>query len=131
MRGFLDSTCCRTRKPFPGRTSHLMKTHQRRIVRSALALGVLTLNSYFTQKAEAASWTTNSPMTVARDGHTGTLLPTGMVLVAGGINSSGVLSRTELYDPATGTWTTAATLNTARTGHTTTLLTNGKVLVAG
>jgi hypothetical protein len=57
------------------------------------------------------------------------LLPSGQVLVAGGL--SGFESSTELYDPATGTWTATGSLITARSKHTATLLPNGKVLVAG
>ena len=64
--------------------------------------------------------------------HTATLLPNGMVLVAGVRNGSiAVLASAELYDPASGTWTPTGSLNTARTDHTATLLPNGMVLVAG
>ena len=59
------------------------------------------------------------------------MLRDGKVLVAGGINSDGIISTTELYDPRTGTWTTTGSLNTARYAHTATLLRNGMVLVAG
>jgi subtilisin-like proprotein convertase family protein len=67
----------------------------------------------------------------ARGGHTATLLNNGQVLVAGGGNSSGILSSAELYDPASGTWTMTGPMNNPRTQHTATLLTNGLVLVAG
>ncbi|MFZ0928578.1 MAG: kelch repeat-containing protein, partial [Syntrophobacteraceae bacterium] len=72
-------------------------------------------------------------LNTARAYHTATLLPSGMVLVAGGtVNvGSSVLSSCELYDPSTGTWTPTGNLNTARAYDTATLLTNGKVLVAG
>ena len=61
-----------------------------------------------------------------------TLLPNGMVLAVGGWYSRfGVLSSTELYDPATDLWTTAASLATARVFHTATMLPSGKVLVVG
>ena len=51
--------------------------------------------------------------------HTATLLPNGMVLVAGGrdgisFTPSDVLASAELYDPASGTWTATGSLNTAR-----------------
>ena len=71
------------------------------------------------------------PQRRARRIHTATLLPNGMVLVAGGSGNSGYLASTELYDPATGTWTATGSLNTARDSHTATLLPNGMVLVAG
>ncbi len=77
------------------------------------------------------TWTATGSMAAARTNHTATLLPTGQVLVAGGIASAGTLASAELYDPATGTWTTTGSLTTARWSHTATLLPNGKVLVAG
>jgi Galactose oxidase, central domain len=67
-------------------------------------------------------------MSVARSGHTATLLPDGRVLVVGG-NSS--ITTSEIYDPALNEWTIAGNLSTARVGHTATLLPNGQVLVLG
>jgi hypothetical protein len=68
----------------------------------------------------------------ARQDHTATLLPNGIVVVAGGHDSNGNTSASaELYDPASGTWTATGSLNTARDQHTATLLPNGMVLVAG
>jgi WD40 repeat protein len=67
-----------------------------------------------------------------REFPTATLLPNGMVLVAGGFGFGGVSSASaELYDPASGSWTTTGSLGTARFWHTATLLPNGNVLVAG
>ncbi|MGH8094559.1 MAG: kelch repeat-containing protein [Chthoniobacterales bacterium] len=68
-------------------------------------------------------------LATAREFHTATLLPNGMVLVAGG--NGNFLASAELYDPATGTWTATGSLATARALHTATLLPNGMVLVAG
>ena len=64
--------------------------------------------------------------------HTATLLPSGMVLIAGG-NSNGVtaLSSTSIYNPASNTSSSGPNLSTARYDHTATLLPNGKVLVVG
>jgi WD40 repeat protein len=58
------------------------------------------------------------------------LLPSGKVLVAGGVNVSGTLASAELYDPTSRTWTATGSLATARSNHTATLLPNGHVLVA-
>ncbi len=69
-------------------------------------------------------------MTIARFGHTLTLLPNGKVLVAGGFNNW-TTADAEVYDPATGHWTPTGSITTARYAHTATLLPNGKVLVAG
>ena len=84
----------------------------------------------------SGTWTSTGNLNTARALHTATLLPSGMVLVAGGHDgptfapSFEVLSSAELYDPASGTWTVTGSLNTARYLHTATLLPNGMVLVA-
>ena len=75
---------------------------------------------------------TSGALNTARYLNTTTLLPNGLVLVAGGIDvNTNTLSSAELYNPATGTWTNTGSLNTARNWHTATLLTNGLVLIAG
>jgi hypothetical protein len=84
----------------------------------------------------AATFTsTTGSMTVARSGHTATLLLSGKVLITGGGNASA-----ELYDPdPTGKMFTATRgeMTAARSGHTATLLANaappntGKVLIVG
>ena len=67
-----------------------------------------------------------------RLGHTSTLLPTGEVLIAGGVSSAGTyLTSAELFNPATGAFTFTASMKTARELFTATLLNNGQVLVAG
>ncbi len=64
--------------------------------------------------------------------HTATLLPSGLVLVASGEDSTGnPLASAELYDPNAGTWSYTGNLKTARYRHTATLLPNGQVLIAG
>ena len=80
------------------------------------------------------SWTTVNPLTTGRSVHTATLLPSGKVLVVGGLNtaaSASSIAVAELFDPATNTWTPAGSLSNARYAHTATLLSNGKVLIAG
>ena len=76
------------------------------------------------------NWTVTGSLNTARYLHTATLLPSGMVLIAGGSDSNfSVSSSAELYDQTSGTSTLTGSLNTARMLHTATLLPNGTVLV--
>jgi len=77
------------------------------------------------------TFTPTGSLNTARWEHTATLLNNGMVLMAGGYNSSGYLASAELYSPTTGTFTPTGSLNTARYYCTATLLNNGMVLMAG
>src|SRR5262249_31707724 len=91
---------------------------------------------YENNRPTTGHWTlTPNQMRTPRHSHTATLLPTGLVLVAGGDTVvTGAISPTrsaELYDPNSGLWKLTGDLNFARFGHTATLLANGKVLVAG
>jgi len=86
----------------------------------------------------AAFMPTTGSMTVARDGHTATLLLNGQVLIAGGTDASSSLASAELYDPTSQTFTaTTGRMTIARIAHSATLLANstlpnyGKVLLAG
>ena len=81
------------------------------------------------EPAGCSSWTPTGSLNTARDSHTATLLPNGIVLVAGGFGP--VRASAELYDTVSGTWTPTGSLNTGRAQHTATLLPNGMVLVAG
>ena len=80
-------------------------------------------------------WTATGTLNRARYAHTATLLPNGMVLVAGGccdVNGyQQSLKSSELWDPATGQWTITGDLGTAHAYHTATVLSDGTVLVAG
>jgi hypothetical protein len=82
---------------------------------------------------DTGTWTATGSMDEAHCSPTATLLGTGKVLVAGGINCSSydALATAELYDPGSGTWSAAEGMVEARSGHTATLLLNGNVLVAG
>jgi hypothetical protein len=84
------------------------------------------------------TFTATGSMTVARQLHTATLLPSGKVLIAGGddesdpaTNSEGTLGSAELYDSAAGTFRPTGNMTAAREAHTATLLSNGVVLIAG
>ncbi len=65
---------------------------------------------------------------------TATLLPGGMVLVAGGIYAPPARlarSSAELYNPRSTTWTLTGSMGVARASQTATLLPDGRVLVVG
>jgi hypothetical protein len=76
------------------------------------------------------SWTPVASMNQARALHTATLLSTGKVLVAGGLQPA-TLSSAELYDPVLNTWTPIASMSTPRSSHAALRLSDGRVLVAG
>lgn len=84
----------------------------------------------------AGTWTPTGSMTISRVYHTGTLLPNGAVLVAGGMGGTaggavGIQASAELYDPLAGTWTATESMTVSRDYHTATPLPNGAVLVVG
>ncbi|HVA67640.1 MAG TPA: kelch repeat-containing protein [Elusimicrobiota bacterium] len=71
---------------------------------------------------------TITPMNAKRVDATGTLLPDGTVLVAGGVDNTGTVQNTvEVYNPATGNWATsgASFMSARRFAHTATLLKTG------
>jgi N-acetylneuraminic acid mutarotase len=96
------------------------------LLAAAVAIGVLPA------VAQAAGvWSATGSLSSPRSDAAAAALQNGDVLVAGGIDSSGVLSSAELYDPATGTWSSAGSMSDGRQNFTATTLTNGKVLVTG
>ena len=70
-------------------------------------------------------------LTISQTGYTGTLMPSGMILIVGGGDASGTTAEVRLLDPASGVLTLTGALDTARGGHTATLLQDGRVLVTG
>ncbi|MBI3756692.1 MAG: hypothetical protein HY267_01820, partial [Deltaproteobacteria bacterium] len=64
-------------------------------------------------------------------GHSATLLPNGKVLIAGGENTNGTISSTDIFDPANDTFSAGPALSTSRKYHSATLLTDDHVLIAG
>jgi len=83
-------------------------------------------------------------MTIPRYNHTGTLLPDGTILMAGGVTYIcsnpcpfgsafffGSADNAELYNPLLGTFTVAGSMTQRRRLHTATLLNDGDVLLAG
>ena len=68
----------------------------------------------------------------ARAAHTATTLPSGQVLIIGGMaDGGGSLASVELFDPARNTVREVGPLLQGRSGHTATLLGDGRILVAG
>jgi hypothetical protein len=76
-----------------------------------------------------------STMNVAREYATATLLPNGLVLIAGGVTSSGGspvdTNTTELYNPVFNSFAVGPNMNAARHLAAAALLPNGKVFIAG
>ncbi len=71
-------------------------------------------------------------MSCERATHTATLLPNGLVLLAGGLDSTGICqSSCELYDRSKNALLPAGSMSAPRAGHTATLLDDGRVLVTG
>ena len=93
-----------------------------RDVALAVALvSVLLIGLFLPQSALAAStWANTAPMSIARDAHTATLLPSGKVLMVGGFDGGGggYFTSAEVYDPGVDTWTTVASAaRCARLSH--------------
>lgn len=105
---------------------------------------VLRKVGVFSRPVAADAPTDCARMSVARAGHTATLLNNGKVFIAGGFNlqNSGTVKTAlydaELYDPATGTFAKAQDLSIsngsvklAKAFHTATLLPGGLVMLWG
>src|SRR5258708_5400417 len=77
-------------------------------------------------------WHPASPMSVARQYATATLLLDGTVLVVGGApDGRHYLGSAEIYDPSLGIWSETGSMHGPRLFHSATLLNDGRVLVAG
>eukprot|EP01046_Picozoa_sp_COSAG06_P049082 COSAG06_NODE_7478_length_2491_cov_1.714883_2_plen_386_part_00 len=90
--------------------------------------------------SDGSSWSTLTPMGMARSGHVAAVLPCDKVLVAGGAETTHVLAAeptqtilqtAELWDPATGMWTELPPMIHARWGAGCCVLPSGRVAVIG
>jgi hypothetical protein len=72
------------------------------------------------------NWSNARSMNVARYYHTATILASGQVLVAGGVNDTAILSSAELYNPSIGKWTFTGSMTVQRYGHDAVLLQDGR-----
>jgi len=71
-------------------------------------------------------------LTISHERYTATLLPSGMVLIVGGEDTTGTpTTEVQLLDPSSGVLSPTGALGAARVGHTATLLQDGRVLVTG
>ena len=81
------------------------------------------------------TWSATGAMATPRFYHRATLLPSGRVLVAGGMSTETVPSiptaSAELYDPATGQWSPAASMPFARAIFEMQTLPSGLVFMGG
>ena len=79
------------------------------------------------------TWSDVSPLAVARQHHTATLLPDGRVLVVAGYTrpANTSVASVEVFDPASSSWTTVEPLLVPRSSHQATLLRDNRVLVSG
>src|SRR5437773_12506546 len=90
-----------------------MKTRSLTIL-ATIITALVAFTSASDALAQGETWAATGSLNTARDLHTASLLPNGMVLAAGGFNNSVLfLNSAELYDPASGTWTATGSLNTA------------------
>ena len=91
-------------------------------------------NPSYAEEYDSATHTISpvAGLTISQAKYTATLLTSGKVLIAGGVDEDGHPTfEAGLVDPATGTISTTGDLVTARVGHTATLLNDGRVLLTG
>ncbi len=99
---------------------------------AGVALASAEIFNAYTNKFTLTTTLGGTDMTVARQKHTATAIGGGMVLIAGGLDSSGnALSSAEVFDLATDSFTAVSSMHSARFDHAASILPNGKVLITG
>jgi N-acetylneuraminic acid mutarotase len=97
--------------------------------------GTNTLASTEIYDPVADTWTTKASMNTAREAHTQVTFTdssgNSKVMVIGGINGTGRLSSTEIYDPSANTWSAGPSLSYARNSFAAVLIHDGRILVVG
>lgn len=102
-----------------------------------VAAGASSTGKYVTgiYDPNGGTWTPVPTPVHRRSIHSASLLASGKVLVAGGVDHLSpfavALDSSELFDPATKKWSVSGTMTAKRYHHTATILGSGKVLVAG
>jgi hypothetical protein len=82
--------------------------------------------------AGAQTFSSVPALTLSQHGYTATLLPSGLVLIAGGDDTDNVpIAFAVLVDPMTGNFAPTGNLAHARIGHAAVLLKSGQVLITG
>ena len=103
-----------------------------RCTRNAAVTLALVLQPSVTPTPAGGSIERIATLETARAAHTTTALPSGELLVAGGMGVGGSsLSTAELIDVSAATVRGVASMTQARAGHTATALPDGRVVVAG
>src|SRR5437899_77303 len=100
--------------PATGNATRRNEPMRLKIFSRALILGFSLCLMCVALTAFSGGFIYTGSLTVARTGHTATLLNDGRVLVAGGTGPA-YLSSAELYDPSTGTFSATGALHTGRT----------------
>jgi hypothetical protein len=92
---------------------------------------IALLVAFFYSASSLAQIAGSGSLNRERRGHTATLLQDGKVLIVGGENQSGIVSQSEILDPASLPSAPVTAAGPARTDHAATLLQDGRVLVSG
>src|SRR5437667_207748 len=122
-------------KPSPSRNSAYPNL-KANLLMTLLVLGVPIATKLVLLNARAATSQqvqATDPLGVPRHDHTATLLPSGTVLIAGGLDANNtVVASAEVYDPAAPEYVSPIyRLTEPRSGHSATPLNNSLVYLAG